>query len=619
MHFDTDAALEMVTDPRRLAALRQLALLDTTAELAFDRLTRLVTQVLDVPIAMVSLIDDDRQFFKSVVGLPEPWASRRQTPLSHSLCQYSLAGDPLVLEDAREYPTFKDNLAVTEIGVVAYAGVPLITSEGFALGSLCAIDTKARPWSDDDVSILTDLSAAVVTEIELRVIAQVAERQAATVVGLQHVTESLSAVITPSVAAEVVLDQGLRILGADAGVVGLLTEDGNDLRIVAALGHRGDLMKRHRMVPIRAPVPVADAARFGRSRYFESWDAVREYFSGQDLEPYSAFHAGYEAVAAVPLIVDERVLGAFALRFHDKHDFAEEGTDFFETLARQCAQAVDRTQLLEAERLARVQVERLARAKEEFLSDVAHDLQNPLTSIKGFAQILLRQSKRGALDAERVVRSATQIESTALRMEELIQELLDVSAIEEGNPVILRLQSVDLVAVAKRAATLQAGRGTSQVIRVEAEQAEVFGRWDERRIERVIANLLSNAIKYSPDEGRVDIRVGQKLDTDVAVLEVRDTGIGIPESDLPHIFDRFRRGSNVEGTTSGTGLGLAGVKQLVEQHGGTISIQSTVDGGTTVTVMLPCAGPSETDVSLIARPAMPAGGRSRRVLRPNLG
>lgn len=595
MHFETDAALAMVSDPRRLAALRRLAVLDTTAELAFDRLTRLVTRVLDVPIAMVSLVDEDRQFFKSSFGLPEAWASQRETPLSHSLCQYSLAGDPLVLDDARAYAPFSDNLAVTEMGVVAYAGVPLVTSEGFALGSLCAIDTQPRAWSEDDVSVLADLSAAVVTEIELRANALVAEKQAATVVGLQYVTESLSAVTTPAQAAEVVLDQGLRVLGADAGVIGLLAEDGEELHIVATLGHGSELMQRHGTVSIRAPLPIAEATRFGRSRYFGSRAEVQEYFAGRDLEPFSAFYAGFEAVAAVPLIVDDRVLGAFALRFGGTHDFVEEGTDFFETLARQCAQAVDRTQLLEAERQARFQVERLARAKEEFLSDVAHDLQNPLTSIKGFAQLLLRVSKRGTLDQERVVKSATQIESTALRMEELIQELLDVAAIERGNPVVLRLATVDLVAIAERVANLQAGRGKSHIVRVHAGQPEVMGYWDERRVERVIVNLVSNAMKYSSGASVVDLRVGLQPDGEFALLEVRDTGIGIPSNDLPHVFDRFHRGSNVESTTSGTGLGLAGVKQLVEQHGGTISIHSMEDEGTTVTVLLPCAGPTVTE------------------------
>lgn len=588
MHFDMDAALTMVSDPRRLAALRRVALLDTTAELAFDRLTHLVTRVLDVPIAMVSLVDDERQFFKSAIGLPEPWASRRETPLSHSLCQYTLAGEPLILDDARSYPGFRDNLAVTEIGVVAYAGVPLVTSEGSALGSLCAIDTKPREWHDEDVAILTDLSAAVMTEIELRTSAQVAEWQAATVAGLQHVTESLSAVSTPSEAAEVVLDQGLRVLGADAGVVGLLNEDGTELNVVAVLGHDRDLMQRHRTVPILAPLPIAEAARLGRASYFESRQAAQDYFAGQNLEPYSIFYGAFEAVAAVPLIVDDRILGAFALRFRSTRDFAEEGTNFFETLARQCAQAVDRTQLLEAERQTRSQLEGLARAKEEFLSDVAHDLQNPLTSIKGFAQILLRQARRGELNIDRVMRSAIQIESTARRMEDLIQELLDVAALEGGNSVLLKLQPVDLVALARRVAGAQAGRASERVIRVETERPRIIGEWDERRIERVLANLLSNAIKYTARDGRIDIRVGLKPEEDVAVIEVQDNGIGIPEDDLPHIFDRFHRGSNVENTTSGTGLGLAGVKQLVEQHGGTISITSAVGTGTIVSVEIPC-------------------------------
>jgi signal transduction histidine kinase len=360
------------------------------------------------------------------------------------------------------------------------------------------------------------------------------------------------------------------------------------VEIVAVLGHGSELIQRHRTVPIGAPLPVAEAVRFGESRFFESREAAREYFAGQDLEPYAAFYSSFEAVAAVPMIVDNRVLGALALRFRETRDFTEEGLDFFETLARQCAQAVDRTQLLDTERQVRLQVESLARAKEEFLSDVAHDLQNPLTSIKGFAQILLRQATRGSLDEERVVKSATQIESTAVRMEELIQELLDVAAIERGNPVMLRLQPVDLVAVARRVAALQVGRRTHHAINVVAESPEVIGQWDERRIERVVANLLSNAIKYSPSRTPIDIRVGRKPHEEVAILEVQDSGIGIPESDLPHIFDRFHRGSNVEGMTSGTGLGLAGVKQLVEQHGGTISIESTVGVGTTVTVLLPC-------------------------------
>ena len=166
-------------DPDRLAALRRSALLDTPAEAAFDRLTRLATEILGVPVSLVSLVDGDRQFFKSAVGLPEPWASRRETPLSHSFCQHVVRGmAPLVVADARVDPVLSSNRAVSEIGVVAYAGIPIVTSDGFALGSFCAIDSKPRAWTEHEIGILRELTALVVSEIELRAALRRAEELA---------------------------------------------------------------------------------------------------------------------------------------------------------------------------------------------------------------------------------------------------------------------------------------------------------------------------------------------------------------------------------------------------------------------------------------------------------
>ena len=167
-------------DPSRLAALRRSALLDTPVEAAFDRLTRLATTILGVPVSLVSLVDGDRQFFKSAVGLPEPWASRRETPLSHSFCQHVVRDAvPLVVPDARLDPTLSSNLAISELGVVAYAGIPIMTSDGYALGSFCAIDSKPRAWTEHEISILGELTALVVSEIELRAALARAEQLAA--------------------------------------------------------------------------------------------------------------------------------------------------------------------------------------------------------------------------------------------------------------------------------------------------------------------------------------------------------------------------------------------------------------------------------------------------------
>lgn len=157
-------------DPARLAALHAVALLDSPAEEAFDRLSRLAARLLDAPVALVSLVDTDRQFFKSCIGLEaEPWSSDRQTPLSHSFCQHNrVAGQPLAVNDARVHPLFKENLAIRDLDVVAYLGFPLSTSDGYVLGSFCVIDTVPRDWDENDIAIIRDLAASVMVEIQLR-------------------------------------------------------------------------------------------------------------------------------------------------------------------------------------------------------------------------------------------------------------------------------------------------------------------------------------------------------------------------------------------------------------------------------------------------------------------
>lgn len=158
-----------VLNEQRLAALHRLGLLDSPTEPAFDRLTRLATRLLHVPVAFISLVDTDRQFFKSSIGLPEPWASLRETPLSHSFCQYVVdTGELLVVADAPNHPLVCTNLGISELNIQAYLGIPLQTSDGMVLGSLCAVHTEPHEWNIEDIEILQDLAATVVTEIELR-------------------------------------------------------------------------------------------------------------------------------------------------------------------------------------------------------------------------------------------------------------------------------------------------------------------------------------------------------------------------------------------------------------------------------------------------------------------
>lgn len=159
----------IIADPARLEALQDTGLLDTPASPALERLTRLTRRLLGVPIAVVTLVDRNRQYFAAADGLGGEVAVTRETPLSHSFCQHVVASAaPLVVNNARAHLLVSDNLAITGLGVEAYAGMPLTTTDGQTLGSFCAFDNHPREWSNEHLEILRDLAQAAMTEIELR-------------------------------------------------------------------------------------------------------------------------------------------------------------------------------------------------------------------------------------------------------------------------------------------------------------------------------------------------------------------------------------------------------------------------------------------------------------------
>jgi GAF domain-containing protein len=155
-----------LADPVRLAALDATGLLDAPSQPELDEISRMVSWLLDVPVATVSLVDDHRQFFAGACGLAGTTLADRQTPLSTSFCQHAVsAGRPLIVRDAREVPLLRDNPAIEERGVIAYAGIPLIDASDNVLGVLCAIDHEPRDWSDDDIATLRRLARCAIGEL----------------------------------------------------------------------------------------------------------------------------------------------------------------------------------------------------------------------------------------------------------------------------------------------------------------------------------------------------------------------------------------------------------------------------------------------------------------------
>ena len=236
-------------------------------------------------------------------------------------------------------------------------------------------------------------------------------------------------------------------------------------------------------------------------------------------------------------------------------------------------------------------LQRLEQARDDFMAAVTHDLRSPLTTIRGMAQLLKRRLARLPGFSPELAEGIERIERASGRMQNLIDELLDFALLRQGRALALDLRPTDLVALAREAA----GTGTMPDgvprVRVRAEVEPVIGIWDPVRLARVIDNLVANALKYSPSTAPVEIVIAREGEAE-AVLRVRDEGVGIPAGDLPHIFERFYRGSNVGAYTPGTGIGLAGARQIVEQHGGTITVESVEGQGTTVTVRLPLTAPN---------------------------
>jgi signal transduction histidine kinase len=239
------------------------------------------------------------------------------------------------------------------------------------------------------------------------------------------------------------------------------------------------------------------------------------------------------------------------------------------------------------ERAARLSAElqRAVETRDEFLAAAAHDLRNPLATIQASGEVLERAAERpGSVPREQLERVSEHILGAARRMSRLLAGFLDVAHLQIGRPLELQRARADLAALVREVVAEQqqlTGRHRIAYLGPEALPVEV----DAARMQRAIENVIANAVKYSPEGGEVSVRLDAR-DPEVT-LAVQDRGIGIPSADLERIFARFERGANVTGRFSGTGIGLAVARQIVEQHGGSLTAQSEEGEGSTFTLHFP--------------------------------
>jgi signal transduction histidine kinase len=591
------AVQSRLDSPDRLAAVARLGLVGTPHEEAFDRLTRLAARVLGVRGALVSVTTAEVQFCKSSVGLPEPWATSG-LPLSYGLCPYTVAsGEPLLVTDARTDARFHDNPGVRELGLAGYAGVPLLTTDGQAIGAFCAFDDRPRSWTADDLQTLEDLAAATMTEVELRATsaamrasAATLREEGATLEIINHVGRLLTAELDLATLVQAVTDAATALTGARFGAFfyNALDERGEYYTLYAIAGAPHEAFEEF-------PLP-RNTALFGPT--FRGEGIVRIGDIRQDERfaqnpPHFGMPAGHLPVVsylAVPVIARAGEVQGGLFFGHPEPDIFDERAERFAVgLAAQAAVAVENARLYQQAQDELTARGRAQAEKEAFLDAVAHDLGNPLTTVKGQAQLLRRRARQGRADLATLETSLAAIEAATDRATRLIGELTDTARLEAQRPLELRRTAIDLVALAEASITEFQAAAAGQQLHLEAGITEVLGLWDADRLTRVLENLVANAVKYSPAGSTVVVRVDREETPDgpLAVLSVTDQGVGIPAADRPHIFERFRRGGNVAGRFVGSGLGLWGSQRIVAQHGGTIAIDSTEGKGTTVTVRLP--------------------------------
>jgi signal transduction histidine kinase len=286
---------------------------------------------------------------------------------------------------------------------------------------------------------------------------------------------------------------------------------------------------------------------------------------------------------AAPIAAGSKGLGAVLVYGSRPSLFVDDDLALLQLLADQTAIILQSRAL--ADEAARVQArEETARLKDDFFSAAAHDLRTPLTALLSQIQLLRR---RAALrpDAPADPRGLERVETETQRLIRLVNELLDVSRADQGR-LLGQRQSIDLVTLARDLTARP--RSELHLITVRAD-GPVIGTYDVARIEQVVENLVENAIKYSPEGGAIRIRAWQTADE--AHLSVEDEGIGIPASEIPHLFERFYRAANVDDRKyAGLGLGLFICRSIVEAHGGHIDVTSDLGKGTTVHIALPREG-----------------------------
>jgi PAS domain S-box-containing protein len=525
---------EILRDPTRLAVLRATDLLDTPPEEPFDRLTRLAARLLGTPMAGLSLVEGDRQFFKSVVAPAGSAPISRSLPLTYSFCQHAVVqGETLAVNDARLDPRLRESPAVTEMGIQAYLGVPLVTPDGHALGTLCVLQPEPRAWTGEEVSVLGDLAEIAIAELERRRAESDARHSRETILAAEAmfrgtVEQSLAGIYVVSDERFIYVNPGFaEIFGYPREE---LTTTSRVLDLVAAEDRPAVSLALRRELAHDAP-----------------W--FRHTFRGRRSDGSTVHvevHGSRAEIAGEPAVIGV---------------------------------VIDVTERMQAER----EREAAIAARDRFYAMVSHELRTPISAVMLYNELLLGEVYGPLADpqAEALERS----QRSAKHLLELINDLLDLSKLQAGK-MERRMEEVDMADLVESVylglSPLARDHGCDVTLRIPTRPIQITG--DARRIRQILLNLLSNAVKFG--EGH-PVEVRCRPVARGVVVEVADNGPGIAAEDLSRIFEDFVQLGDSSG--EGTGLGLPIARRLAELLGGSLDVESEPGEGSTFRLVLPAA------------------------------
>jgi PAS domain S-box-containing protein len=535
---------QRVTSGFAAASVRAL---DTPPEEALDDLTELAATVCATPISVLGLVDRDRIRYTSRFGL-----ELAQVPLGGSFCDYALRGtNVFVVSDALQDDRFVSSPLVGDAGIRFYAGAPLVTADLKTLGTFAVLDRVPRQLSSRELHALRVLTRQAVEKFDLRrthVALEQSERRFRSII--EEASEAYISFSTTGVIREW-NREAVRLLGwSREEIVGSSVRDTvvpTDLwqRVVAALADRAD----------------GDDAPLRATRV----DGTAMTKRGVELPVEFTF---------LPLKVGGETRVNVLL-----HDIS----------ARRRV-AVTRERLLKTEQDAGIELtsqnERLRELdalKNQFISVVSHELRTPLTAIRGYLEVVLGEEPGPLNDEQKRFLEIADFSSEQLLR--VVGDLLLIGQVEAGH-LALELAEIDLGALLQACVVAAKPSADAKQIelRLTVDSSPTLSA-DFGRLSQAIGNIVSNAIKFTED-GHVDVRA--HTDGDFAAIDVTDTGTGIPAAELDYLFVPFFRASTAtRQAIPGTGLGLSIAKEIVEAHGGSISVESTEGSGTSFHVRLP--------------------------------